>query len=682
VSPRTEVAVSPRTEVTAGRRLEALFAPESVAVVGASQTPSKWGYHLSRGALAGRASRRVHLVNRRGGALDGVAFAPSLTAVGEPVELVVVAVPPESFASTVDDALAAGACAVVGVTAGVPAASVATVAQRVRAAGAVLLGPNCMGVYDATTNLRLLWGDLPAGSIALISQSGNLALELGAIAARGGLGFSRFASLGDAADVTAVELLRAVTGHEATQSIALYLESVGDGRALIAAATEAVEAGTPVVLLAAGGSAVGARAARSHTGALATDARVLAAAGREAGIIVVDTPTALIEATRVAALGRRRPAGRRLGIVSDGGGHGIVAADLADASGVDVVAFSAGLAAELASQLPATAATANPVDLAGGGEQDLASYATVVQAVAASGEVDAVLLTGYFGAYAEHDPASTAAEASVADAIGAAPVPVFGHTLAPSSATADRLRAAGVPVWGAVEHALLAVAATATPRPSAPPPGLDVAPDRAPDAGAVRQQLQAAGVRFARSRPAATLDQAHQAAAEIGYPVVLKVAGVAHKSDVGGVVLDLVDQAALDHAWSAMTTRLGRGRAYTVEEMIDPRDGVEMIVGVRRDPGFGSVVLVGFGGVLAELIDDAVVALAPLDHAGARSMVDRLRGVRLLRGHRGRPPVDQEALLDVIVAISRTAAEVDLNPVLVRPSGAVVLDLHVAEGAT
>jgi acyl-CoA synthetase (NDP forming) len=678
MSQRREVTMGQRPEVVVSRRLEALFAPDSVAVVGASQAPAKWGYHLSRGALAGRATRRVHLVNRRGGELDGVAFAPSLAAVGEPVELVVVAVPPESFTSTVDEALAVGARAVVGVTAGLPAASVAQVAQRVRAAGAVLLGPNCMGVYDAATDLRLLWGDLPAGQIALVSQSGNLALELGAIAARGGLGFSRFASLGDAADVSAVELLRAVTRHEGTRSIALYLESVGDGRALLAAAAEAVAAGQPVALLAAGASAVGARAAHSHTGALATDARVLAAACRDAGIIVVDTPTALIEATRVSALGRWRPAGRRLGIVGDGGGHGIVAADLATAANLDVVTFSPGLTADLASHLPATAATANPVDLAGGGERDLTSYARVVEAVAASGEVDAVLLTGYFGAYAEQDPALAATEARVADAIGAAAVPVFTHTIAPASATADRLRAAGVPVWSAVEHAVRAVAAVAQPLAITAPPAPDLA--MGVHKAAVRRQLEAAGVRFARSMPASALDEAQRAASRLGYPVVLKVAGLAHKSDVGGVALELAQPSALAAAWAAMTARLGADRPYTVEEMLDARDGIEMIVGTRRDPSFGPVVVVGFGGVLAELIDDTAVALAPVDRATAQSMVDRLRGAALLRGYRGRPPVDEEALLDVVVAVSRVPAELDLNPVLVRPCGAVVLDLHVAEG--
>jgi acyl-CoA synthetase (NDP forming) len=667
------------------RSVEALFTPRSVAVVGASATRGTWGYQLAIGALAGRRHRRVHLVNPRRGELDGSPFAPSLASLDEPADLVVVAVPAAAFGSVVDDALATGARAVVGVTAGLPAPRVVETAARVRAAGALLLGPNCMGVFDAATSLRLLWGDLPAGDIALLTQSGNLALELGAIAGRGGLGCSRFASLGDAVDVTAAELLAACAEHDATRSVALYLESVGDGRAFLDAAASAIEVGKPVVLLAAGRSPVGARAARSHTGALASDHAVLASACRDAGIILVDSPTALVEATRVAVLRRRpglRATGRRLGIVADGGGHGVVAADLAVAAGLDVVAFSAALSSRLAADLPATAATANPVDLAGAGERDLFSYGRVVAAVAGSGEVDAVLLSGYFGAYGVDEPSQAATEATVADAIAAAPVPVFVHSMAPDSATSHRLAGAGAPVWRAVEHALAAVpAALTTPTPV--PPALGGGPPVGAD---LRGALECAGVRFARARRVTTLAQARQAAAELTYPVVLKSTGLAHKSDVGGVALDLTDEEALNRAWEAMAARLA-SPAYTVEEMVATRDGVEMIVGARRDPSFGPVVLVGVGGVLAELLADTAVALAPTDRAGALRLVAGLRGASLLHGHRGRPRVDTGALADVVAAVSRVAAgrpdvaELDLNPVLVTADGAIALDLHVAEAA-
>ena len=668
------------------RPLDALFAPRSVAVVGASATRGTWGYQLATGALAGRRYRRVHLVNPRGGELDGTPFVPSLESLDEPADLVVVAVPPAAFCSIVDDALATGTRAVVGVTAGLPGPRVVEVAARVRAAGAVLLGPNCMGVFDAAANLRLLWGDLPSGDIALFTQSGNLALELGAIAGRGGLGLSRFASLGDAADVTAVELLAACVTHDATRSVALYLESLGDGRAFLAAASAVIDAGKPVALLAAGRSAVGARAARSHTGALASDRAVLASACRDVGIILVDTPTALVEATRVAALRRPLSFGpgnrRRVGIVADGGGHGVIAADLAVGAGLDVVPFSAGLSARLAEGLPATAATTNPVDLAGAGEQDLFNYARIVAAVAASGEVDAVLLSGYFGAYGVDEPALADTEGQVADAIAAVEVPLFVHSMAPDSTTSLRLVERGVPVWRAVEHALAAIpTALRDPVRGAPVPSTG-----SPGGPDVRNALKRAGVRFARAQVVTTLAEARQAAVEVGYPVVLKVAGLAHKSDVGGVALDLGDEAALTRAWEAMAARLA-APAYTVEEMVATRDGVEMIVGARRDPSFGPVVLVGMGGVLAELLADTAVGLAPIDQVAALRLIESLRGSAVLDGLRGRVRVDTGALADVVAAASRVAtdrpevAELDLNPVLVTAEGAIALDLHVAEAA-
>jgi acetate---CoA ligase (ADP-forming) len=240
--------------------MKALFAPESIAVFGASDRPGTWGRHLAEGAL--RSGADVQLINRR---------PPFQTRVERPVQLAVVAVPAADFEATVDAALAAGAQAVVGITAGVsPSASFLS---RVRAAGAVLLGPNCLGVFDADSDLNLMWGRLPPGDITLFSQSGNLALELGAIARRGGLGFRRFASLGDCADLGAADLL---DHHGDARAVALYLEDLSDGRRLLSRAASLVDSGIPVALLAAGRSAAGAAAAVTHTGALAGDYAVLA----------------------------------------------------------------------------------------------------------------------------------------------------------------------------------------------------------------------------------------------------------------------------------------------------------------------------------------------------------------------------------------------------------------------
>ena len=294
------------------RDLRPLFAPRSVAVVGASADPSKWGNVLARGALRGAHRRAVYLVNRAGGEILGTRAHRSLDELPDSPELVVLSVPAAGFEAAVDEALAAGAKAIVAISAGLGELDEAgrdveaAVTERVRAAGAVLLGPNCLGVFDADAELDLGWSALPAGEIALISQSGNLALELARLAVASGLGFSRFVSLGNQADLVAADLLDELASHERTRVIALYLEDFRDGRAFVAAAARAREAGTPIVLLPGGTTGSSARAAQSHTGALVSDSRAIDAACAAAGIVRVATPTQLIDAAQ-ALLARRFP---------------------------------------------------------------------------------------------------------------------------------------------------------------------------------------------------------------------------------------------------------------------------------------------------------------------------------------------------------------------------------------
>ncbi|MGH2876537.1 MAG: CoA-binding protein, partial [Solirubrobacteraceae bacterium] len=321
----TSVAASP---VTPPRPVDALFDPASVAIVGASDDPRKWGNWLARGALRGEARRPVHLVNPRADTVLGRPVHRSLAQLSEPPDLVVVAVPAAHVSETVDQALAAGARALVVISAGGDerdaAALDAALAVRARDAGAVLLGPNCLGVLDSAKQLELVPNPLPAGSIGLISQSGNLALELGLLAARDGLGLSRFASLGNQADLTAADLIGAFAADEATRLIALYVEDFRDGRAFTRAAADAVAAGTPVVALAIEDGAASARSVRSHTGALASDGAAIDAAFEAAGIERVHTPREMIDAAQ--ALLRCAPArGGRLAVLADGGGHGAIA---------------------------------------------------------------------------------------------------------------------------------------------------------------------------------------------------------------------------------------------------------------------------------------------------------------------------------------------------------------------
>ncbi|MDX6620135.1 MAG: hypothetical protein QOK36_2521, partial [Gaiellales bacterium] len=422
--------------MTEARDLEPLFAPASVAVLGASTDPSKWGNWLARNALRGAHRRTVHLINRRGGEIDGHPLLASLAEAGGPVETVVVAVPEAGLEQAVEEALAHGARALIVITAGLAERGDAgrvrerALVAHVRDAGAVMLGPNCIGVYDALSEFHVSSNDYPDGPVGLISQSGNLSIELGMLLERCGLGFSRFASIGNQADVRLPDLVEHLAGHEPTRAIAIYAEDVADGRAFVEAARAAARQ-KPVILLNSGRSAAGARGAASHTGALVTNDAVIAAACREAGIVRVDSPGELVDAC-LAFVRSPRARGRRVGVIADGGGHGSLAADLLTANGLEVPPFSAGLVARIEPQLLQAGGIRNPIDIIDGAD-GLASFTGIARTVLASGEVDAVMLSGYFGGYALYSDEYRSDEPREAAALAALQVelerPIVVHSL-------------------------------------------------------------------------------------------------------------------------------------------------------------------------------------------------------------------------------------------------------------
>ena len=675
------------------RDLRPLFDPRSVAVVGASNDPAKWGQWLARGALRGRHRRTVYLVNRSGGDVLGQPSYTSLDVLPDAPELVVLAVPASAFEETVDASLRAGARAIVAIAAGLGESGEegrlreTAVVERVRAAGAVLLGPNCLGVYDAGAELDLGSGEFVPGSIGLISQSGNLALEVALLAAEVDLGISRFASLGNQADLEAVELVAAFAAHEETRLIGVYCEDFRDGRAFARAAWTAAAAGKPVLLLAGGSSAAGNRAARSHTGALVSDSVAVDGACRAAGILRVRTPRELVDLAQLLIAGGR-PRGRRLAIVSDGGGSAVVGADLAAELELELPQLSPGLAGRLADVMPSTAMTTNPVDFAGAGEQDLRSYERVPRLLLESGEVDAVLLTGFIGGYSataeELREPETEAARGLARAAAETGRAVVVQTMYWQETPARALRAGGVPVYRDVDSALVSLARVAGREvlpaagvPELPAPAAPVAPD----AGyfGARELLAAAGVAFPEARGAATAGEVLSAAAELGYPVVLKALGLLHKSDAGGVAVGLEDERALAAAVADMEGRLSP-EGYAVERMVSGPVAVELIAGCRRDPRFGPILLVGLGGIAAEVLRDTAVALAPAEPDEIETLILGLRGASLLTGARGRPPLAVRAAAEAAAAISHAAAahpeldELEVNPLLVTPDAAIGLD--------
>ena len=689
----TEQAPAAVRDVDGRAPLAALFDPRSLAVVGASDDPAKWGNWIALNALKGVHRRDVYLVNRRGGAVAGHPVYASLGDLPASPELVVLAVPAASFEGAVDEALAAGARVLVAITAGFGELGEAgrerqaRIVAKVRAAGARLLGPNCMGATDAGAELFVASSPGETGPVGLISQSGNLGIELGLLLGREGLGFSRFVSLGNQADIEAVEVLESLVDHPETRAILLYLEGIADGQRFVAAARRAHAVGKPVVLIAAGASAAAARAARSHTGTLASGAAALGAACRAGGIVEVASPRQAISAIQTL-LPPVRPSGPRLGIVADGGGHGVIAADLATAAGLVVPPLSPATADALAAGLPPTASTANPVDLAGGGEQDFSSYARVVGGLLGSGEVDAVLLTGFFGGYSVKSDdlgrRELAAAALMADARDGHDRPLLVQSMHAEASPCDTLRRRGVPVFAAAEDAVQALARAVrwrnlppAPRPS-PPPGPPVTID---DYWTARTLLEAEGLPVAAGRLIAAGKEPD--AGGLRYPLVAKALGLRHKSDAGGVVLGIENEAALASAVADLRARLS-SPAVVVEEQAPIAAGIELIVGCRRDPAFGVLLLVGLGGIYAEILGDTAIALGPLDDEAAAGLIHSLRGAPLLAGARGRPPLDVAgaaafaARLSTLAAAHPEVSEIEVNPLLVLPDRVVALDARVA----
>lgn len=677
-----------------GRDLSALFDPVSVAVVGASDDPAKYGHAIAAQAIRAGGRRPVHMVNRRGGTVLGRTVAPSLSAIGEPVDLAVVSVPAAGFEDAVDEALRCGARAIVAITAGFAETGDAgrirqqAVAERVRAAGAVMVGPNCLGIADNTTDLFLASDTFTPGGVALLSQSGNLALELQLRFRPHGLGFSRFVSLGNQADVTLVDLLADCARHEGTRAIAVYAEDFGDGRAF---AEAAADAGKPVVLLTAGRGDASARSAQSHTGALTTSADVVTAACRDAGVELVATPRELTVA--VAALsGARRAAGRRVAVLTDGGGHGVVAADAVESAGLTVPELHEPTRQALREALWEQSAVANPVDLAGMGEQDPGSYAETIAALLAAEEVDAVLMTGYFGGYAAAEGGLGGGGQALADGEEeaarliaarhrATAKPLVVQSMYPESPSCRTLAAAGIPVFAATEDAARALAVTApgAQRTGVTPLPVPASPLRESGYMETRRALEEAGLAFPAAREIHDEAELLAAAGEFSGPYVLKALHLLHKSDAGGVALGLAGPDELLAAFREMHARLGAS-SYSVEAMADLTDGIELIVGVNRDPRFGPVAMVGLGGVLAEALHDVAFTLAPVPAERAVSLLRGLRTAALLDGVRGKPPVDVEAAAKAVEAITAFAAahpeiaEIEVNPLLVRPDGALALD--------
>lgn len=670
--------------------LDALFNPSRVAVVGASEQPGKVGTVVWRN-LSSFEGEAIP-VTRSSDTVGGIRAFPSLAETEGRVDLVVAAVPSRFAPAVARQAAARGVGAMVVLAGGFAetgAEGAALQAELVEAAGQVrIVGPNCFGVQNMARRLNASItpaGDTESGGIALITQSGAYGMAIHAMAPDEHLRFGKVYSSGNKADIADHEVIRYLDSDPETDVICLLAESVTDG-AELAAAIGAASPSTPVIVAKTGRSDAGARAARSHTGSMATNDTIFRAAMDQAGAITVRTGLEMLDVARVLA-GQPLPAGERAAIITNSGGTGVELVDMLADEGVDVPELSPELRTRIAERLPAFASAANPVDMTPIWPRFAELYPWLIDTLARSGEVDLVIPVLLQRAAMDETNL-----ARIRDTVGSLrgdgiDVPVYCCWVTPRAERpkSDLLQSVGIPCLEWPERTARTIGHVVryarTRKRILPRPGPDPSPVTGLAPGPVPTMEAAAllagfGVPTVESRLCHSESEAVAAASGLDGPVVMKTAGtaVSHRTEVEGVKVGLRGKTGIVAAYRDLA-RLGP--AVLVQPQLS---GVEMVVGGVRDPSFGPVVMTGLGGMAVELMEDVTFALAPVGPEEAVRMIDRLRGSPLLHGYRNQPAADVGLLAGVISGVSRLLAayteitEVDLNPVMATESGAVAVD--------
>jgi acetyl coenzyme A synthetase (ADP forming)-like protein len=725
----TTEAAAPAARGAGVHGLDALFRPRAVAVIGASRERGTIGAEIVHNLIARGFQGPVYPVNPKAGFVQSVLAYPSIAAVPGPVDLAVVVVPAAAAVEVVEACGRAGVAAAIVISAGFRetgeegAARERALVAGARRHGMRLVGPNCLGVINTEPAVRLDATFAPAypsvGRIAFSSQSGALGLAILELSAQLNLGISHFVSVGNKADVSGNDLLEYWERDPGTDLILLYLVSFGNPRRFTQIARR-VGRKKPIVAVKSGRTGAGQRAAASHTGSLAGSDAAVDALCFQSGVIRTDTIEELFDVAMLLAH-QPVPHGSRVAIVTNAGGPGIMASDACESHGLEVVTLADETVAALRAFLPREASTRNPVDMIASAAPE--SFEKAVRLVAGDARVDAVLaiyvppvVTRPLDV-AQAIVRGTAAAADDARGRGAEPKPVLTCFMG-SHGVPESLRSlhqGQIPSYAFPESAAIALARVVRyGRWLATPEGAvrrfdDVDPRRAAaalegararagaeetawlDPGETRDLLEAYGIATPVDRVVRSEEEAVQAAAAAGGPVVLKLvsASITHKSDVGGVVLDLRSEAEVREAFRGIGARLAaRGWSDRIEGVrVQPmiREGVEAIVGVTHDRSFGPLVMFGIGGVHVELLRDVAFRVHPLTDRDARELVRSVRGFPLLEGYRGSPPGDVAALEELLLRVSQLAgdhpgiAEMDLNPLKVLPPGrgCVVVDARV-----
>ncbi len=691
------VAERDHTAVVAS--LRPFFEARSVAVLGASSRRGTIGGELFRNILEGEYAGAAYPVNRNGEPVAGVRGYGSMLDIPDSIDLAVVCVPAAAVLESVESALEAGVRAICVISAGfAEVGSTGEERQRsllslIRSHGARLLGPNCLGISSAAVRLNATFAarSAPSGNIGFSSQSGALGLALLEATESRGLGLSAFVSIGNKADVSSNDLLEWWEDDPATEVVLLYLESFGNPRRFGTLARRVART-KPILAVKSGTTGAGARAASSHTAALAGSDAAVDALFRQAGVIRASSLEELIDVAALLST-QPMPRGRRVAVLTNAGGLGILCADACEGAGLELPRLSEQTGGAVAALLPAEASVANPIDMLGSASDAL--YEAVLPLLLADPGIDAVI--------ALFVPAVTA----TADAVAGAIARVAAASSREKPILAVVMSAGGIPAALRQEHV-----AAAFSYPESAARALGRAAERADwlrrplgstlelqgidheraaavvertlrDSGEgwlepseTRELLLSYGIPLVPEHVASSPNEAVAAAEAVGYPVVVKTAAAgAHKTETGGIALDLKNEGEV----RAAVERIGG--SVLVQRMVT--GGTELLAGLVQDPVFGPLVAFGPGGVLAELIGEASFRIAPLTDVDAEELVLEGKAGRLVRGFRGAPPADSAALADLVHRLGRlgldipAVAELDLNPVLASPTGCVAVDARV-----
>jgi acyl-CoA synthetase (NDP forming)/GNAT superfamily N-acetyltransferase len=687
--------------------MQRMTSPRSVVVIGAGRTPGRVGHEVLRNLLDGGFTGDVYVVNPNADTVCGLPTYASVADVPGPVDLAVVAVPAQHVSQVIDDCGEAGIRGAVILTSGMGEVGADAKLEehalvlRARRHGMRIIGPNCLGILNTDTGIRLnaTFGDLAAvpGPMAVGSQSGAVGIALLADAARAGLGVSEFVSLGNKADVSGNDLLLHWSADPRTKVIALYLESLGNPRKFGALA-RIIRQTTPILVLKGGRSTSGQRAGLSHSAAAMSSTTAVDTLFAEAGVLRMESAAAMVDAARIFA-DCPPMAGPRLAILGNAGGAGVLAADVAESSLLQVPALSEATKQALRDRAGAVAVD-NPIDLGAGAGPDRVEAATRI--LIDSGEIDAIVTL--FVATRAGDVRSSLA--AVATAVADSPVPVVAAFLGASPGAMAIPVGGGhrIPILDSAEDAVRAVGraweyASYSPRQpheDHPLDGLDRVGVSAvidgfleahPDGGWVgTEQASEILALYGISTPATAYPHSEEAAVaaaqHIGYPIVLKTGDpdVVHKTDVGGVLLGLTTDAEIVAGYRAVTAGTS-STAVTIQSQAER--GVELCIGIVSDPRFGPMITVGAGGTLTDLLADRRWGFAPITGDDAEQMLDELKCGPLLHGYRGADPVDIRGAADIVSRVSaladshRRIVELDINPLVVGTSGTLALDVKM-----